>query len=56
MDHEALDLLLARGTPVVPALQFEYASIEKGPRLRHAAARSSTGTRRRSKAVPRVPG
>jgi imidazolonepropionase-like amidohydrolase len=31
MDQEALDLLLARGTPVVPALQFEYASIEKGP-------------------------
>ncbi len=31
MDREALDLLLARDTPVVPALQFEYASIEKGP-------------------------
>ncbi len=31
MDHEALDLLLERNTPVVPALQFEYASIEKGP-------------------------
>jgi imidazolonepropionase-like amidohydrolase len=31
MDHEALDLLLERNTPVVPALQFEYASIERGP-------------------------
>jgi imidazolonepropionase-like amidohydrolase len=31
MDNEALELLLARDTPVVPALQFEYASIEKGP-------------------------
>jgi len=33
MDEEALDLLLARATPVVPALQFEHASIEKGPRF-----------------------
>jgi imidazolonepropionase-like amidohydrolase len=31
MDREALDLLLERNTPVVPALQFEHASIEKGP-------------------------
>lgn len=31
MDAEALDLLLARDTPVVPALQFEWASIEHGP-------------------------
>ncbi len=31
MDREALDLLLERNTPVVPALQFEYASIVKGP-------------------------
>jgi imidazolonepropionase-like amidohydrolase len=31
MDQEALDLLLERNTPVVPALQFEQASIEKGP-------------------------
>ena len=31
MDHEALDLLLARNTPVVPALQYELASIEHGP-------------------------
>jgi imidazolonepropionase-like amidohydrolase len=30
MDAEALDLLLERDTPVVPALQFEWASIEKG--------------------------
>jgi imidazolonepropionase-like amidohydrolase len=31
MDAEALDLLLARDVPVVPALQFEWASIEHGP-------------------------
>jgi imidazolonepropionase-like amidohydrolase len=31
MDAEALELLLERNTPVVPALQFEYASIETGP-------------------------
>ncbi len=31
MDQEALDLLLDRDVPVVPALQFELASIEKGP-------------------------
>jgi len=31
LDDESLDLLLARNTPVVPALQFEWASIERGP-------------------------
>ena len=31
IDDETLDLLLARNTPVVPALQFEAASIEHGP-------------------------
>ncbi|MCA9162839.1 MAG: amidohydrolase family protein, partial [Planctomycetales bacterium] len=31
MDDEALDLLLSRDVPVVPALQFEWASIEYGP-------------------------
>jgi imidazolonepropionase-like amidohydrolase len=31
MDDEALDLLLERNTPVVPALYFELASIEHGP-------------------------
>src|SRR5437879_5604226 len=31
MDDEALDMLLERNTPVVPALQFEMASIERGP-------------------------
>jgi imidazolonepropionase-like amidohydrolase len=31
MDDEALEMLLARNTPVVPALQFEMASIELGP-------------------------
>ncbi|MCW8133230.1 MAG: amidohydrolase family protein [Planctomycetota bacterium] len=30
MDSEALDLLLARDVPVVPALYFELASIERG--------------------------
>src|SRR6478752_7018834 len=30
MDDEALEMLLARNTPVVPALQFEWASIEYG--------------------------
>jgi imidazolonepropionase-like amidohydrolase len=33
MDDETLDMLLERNTPVVPALQFEYASIVKGPEL-----------------------
>ncbi|MBX9624234.1 MAG: amidohydrolase family protein [Gemmataceae bacterium] len=31
MDAEALDLLLARDVACVPALQFEYASIVRGP-------------------------
>jgi imidazolonepropionase-like amidohydrolase len=31
MDAEALDLLLARDVPCVPALYFEKASIERGP-------------------------
>ena len=31
IDDETLDMLLARNTPVVPALQFEQASIEHGP-------------------------
>jgi imidazolonepropionase-like amidohydrolase len=31
MDDEALELLLKRNTPVVPALQFELASIKRGP-------------------------
>lgn len=31
MDDEALDLLLTRNVPVVPALYFEQASIEHGP-------------------------
>ncbi len=31
MDDEALDLLLERNTPVIPALYFEKASIEHGP-------------------------
>jgi imidazolonepropionase-like amidohydrolase len=35
MDAEALDMLLARDVPVVPALQYEKASIEKGPAFGH---------------------
>lgn len=31
MDQEALDLLMERNTPVVPALYFEVASLELGP-------------------------
>jgi imidazolonepropionase-like amidohydrolase len=31
MDAEALEMLLQRDVPAVPALQFEYASIENGP-------------------------
>ncbi|MBX9655105.1 amidohydrolase family protein [bacterium] len=31
MDEEALDLLLTRDVPVVPALYFEYASVARGP-------------------------
>lgn len=31
MDDEALDLLLERDVPVVPALYFELASVERGP-------------------------
>lgn len=33
MDDEALDLLLERDVPVVPALYFELASIENGPQF-----------------------
>ncbi len=31
IDDEALEMLLRRNTPVVPALQFEHASIVRGP-------------------------
>jgi imidazolonepropionase-like amidohydrolase len=34
MDQEALDMLLERNTPVVPALYFELASIERGKEFR----------------------
>jgi imidazolonepropionase-like amidohydrolase len=34
MDAEALDLLLSRDVPVVPALYFEWASIEHGPEFK----------------------
>jgi imidazolonepropionase-like amidohydrolase len=33
MDDETLELLLERNTPVVPALYFELASVEHGPRF-----------------------
>ena len=33
MDDEALQMLMERNTPVVPALQFEWASIEHGPKF-----------------------
>jgi imidazolonepropionase-like amidohydrolase len=38
MDDEALEMLLARDVPVVPALYFEMASIERGPALGMPAA------------------
>lgn len=31
MDEEAMELLLKRNTPVIPALYFEKASVERGP-------------------------
>ena len=34
MDQEALDLLLARDVPCVPALYFEKASVERGPEFK----------------------
>jgi len=34
MDSEALDLLLSRDVPCVPALYFEYASVERGPEFK----------------------
>jgi len=33
MDEECLELLLQRNTPVIPALQFEYASVKRGPEI-----------------------
>ena len=35
LDDEGLDLILARDVPVVPALQFERASVERGPEFKH---------------------
>jgi imidazolonepropionase-like amidohydrolase len=35
IDAEALDLLLQRNTPVVPGLQFEYASVVRGKEFGH---------------------
>jgi imidazolonepropionase-like amidohydrolase len=34
MDDEALEMLLERDVPVVPALYFELASVERGPEVR----------------------
>jgi imidazolonepropionase-like amidohydrolase len=33
MDDEAMELLLARDVPIVPALQFELASVQQGPAI-----------------------
>ncbi len=33
LDNETLDLILQRNTPVVPALQFEHASVVEGPKF-----------------------
>jgi imidazolonepropionase-like amidohydrolase len=35
IDDEGLELLLARDVPVIPALQFEWASIFRGPEFKH---------------------
>ncbi|WP_010583673.1 metal-dependent hydrolase family protein [Schlesneria paludicola] len=34
VDDEALDMILERNTPVIPALYFELASIERGPEFK----------------------
>ena len=34
MDTDALDMLLERNTPVIPALQFEWASVQRGPEFK----------------------
>src|SRR5687768_16511193 len=34
IDDESLEMILARDVPVVPALQFEHASVVKGPELK----------------------
>jgi imidazolonepropionase-like amidohydrolase len=34
VDDEALDMILERNTPVVPALYFEMASVERGPEFK----------------------
>ena len=49
MDDEALDLLLERDVPCVPALHFEQASIERGPEfgLPQARDRRPQGDARR---------
>ena len=58
MDDEALDLLLERDVPCVPALQFELASIERGPEfgLPQARDRRAQGdARRRRRECPQDP-
>jgi imidazolonepropionase-like amidohydrolase len=35
IDDEGMELLLARDVPVVPALQFEWASVKRGPEFKH---------------------
>ena len=50
MDQEALDMLLERNTPVVPGACSSSWRASRRARVRHAASRSSTATRKRSKA------
>jgi imidazolonepropionase-like amidohydrolase len=35
IDDEGLEMLLAKNTPVIPALQFEWASVRRGPEFDH---------------------
>jgi imidazolonepropionase-like amidohydrolase len=35
IDDEGMEMLLARNIPVVPALQFEWASVKRGPEFKH---------------------
>jgi imidazolonepropionase-like amidohydrolase len=35
IDDEGMEMLLQRNVPVVPALQFEWASVKRGPEFKH---------------------
>src|SRR5476649_170295 len=41
MDNEALDMLLTRDVPCVPALYFEYASVVRGPEFNRSEEHTS---------------